>query len=255
MESFFFGNTDRKQYGVFHAASPANYRNRSVLLLYPVGQEYMRIHRCFRRLADSFSEMGLDVLRFDYACTGDSFGDFEQASLGQWIESTVVAYDELHAMSPEANIDVVAIRLGTIMARQLAQVRNIQRLVLWEPSYSDAFYWQQLVDDIQNKGTTRSNFVDKDVLHHNGFAYGPSIRNSLQTGNWDKFPASAIGEALVVSTREEAAFDGFKQLFGDEGKVEVRSIAGPDDWTLVDSVGGLFLPEPSMMSIRQWLSA
>jgi len=255
MESFFFGKIDRKLYGVFHSASPANYRNRSILLLYPVGQEYMRIHRAFRRLADSLSDMGFDVLRFDYACTGDSFGDFEQASLGQWIDSAVDAYDELHMMAPEAKIDIIAIRLGTIIARQLAQDRKIQRLVLWEPSYSDAFYWQQLVDDIQNRGTTRSNFVDENFLHHNGFGYGSSIRNSLQTGNWDNFPARAICEALIVSTREAIAFEGFKQIFGNEGKVEVRRIAGPDDWTLVDSVGGLFLPEPSMMSIRQWLSA
>ena len=107
MESFFFGNTDRMLYGVFHAASQEHYRNRSVLLLYPVGHEYMHIHRAYRRLADSLSDLGFDVLRFDYACTGDSFGEFEEASIDQWIDSAVIAYDELQTAVAVVEIQVM----------------------------------------------------------------------------------------------------------------------------------------------------
>jgi hypothetical protein len=254
MESFFFGNTTSMLYGVFHAASPENYRNRSVLLLYPMGQEYMRIHRAYRRLADSLSDLGFDVLRFDYACTGDSYGDDEQARFDQWADSALMAYDELYAMSPLAKIDVVALRLGTVIARQLAQNRKIQRLVLWEPSYSDKYYWQQLEDAIQEKGATRRNFVDGDVLYNNGFAYSPSIKDYLQTGSWDDFPVSSVDEVLVVSTREAAIFDGFKLICGNMGKVDIRIVPGPDDWMATDPGGGIILPEPSMITIRKWLS-
>jgi hypothetical protein len=255
MESFFFGNTDRMLYGVFHAASQEHYRNRSVLLLYPVGHEYMQIHRAYRRLADSLSDLGFDVLRFDYACTGDSFGEFEEASIDQWIDSAVIAYDELQTMSPGAKIDVVALRLGTVIARQLTQHRRIQRLVLWEPSYSDAYYWQQLVDAIKDKGTTRANFIEGDVLHLNGFAYGPSIRDSLQIGGWDNFPETSVAEVLVVSTRAMTVFEDFKEIFSTQGKLEVSNVTGPDDWMAADPDGGIILPEPSIVAIRQWLSA
>jgi hypothetical protein len=255
MESFFFGNTDRMLYGVFHAASQEHYRNRSVLLLYPVGHEYMHIHRAYRRLADSLSDLGFDVLRFDYACTGDSFGEFEEASIDQWIDSAVIAYDELQTMSPGAKIDVVALRPGTVIARQLTQHRKIQRLVLWEPSYSDAYYWQQSVDVIKDKGTTRANFIEGDVLHLNGFAYGPSIRNSLQIGGWDNFPETSVAEVRVVSTREVTNFDDFKVIFSTQGKLEVSNVTGPDDWMAADPDGGIILPEPSIVKIRQWLSA
>jgi len=255
MESFFFGNTDRMLYGVFHTASSEHYRNRSVLLLYPVGQEYMRVHRAYRRLADTLSDIGFDVLRFDYAGTGDSYGDFEQTSFDQWVDSAVIAYDELHEMSPEAKIDVVALRLGTVVARQLAQDRKIQRLVLWEPSYLDKYYWQQLEDVIRIKGTTRANFSDKDFLHMNGFAYNTSIKNSLQTGSWENFPAGAVDEMLVVSTREAEIFEEFKLSDAKTGKTDVEIVAGPDDWIEVDPFGGIILPEPSMIAIRKWLSA
>lgn len=255
MESFFFGNIDRMLYGVFHAASQEHYRNRSVLLLYPVGHEYMQIHRAYRRLADSLSDLGFDVLRFDYACTGDSFGDFEQASIDQWVESAVIAYDELQTMSPGAKIDVVALRLGTVVARELTQHRTIQRLVLWEPSFSDVYYWQQLVGTIEDKGATRANFIEGDVLHLNGFAYGPTIRSSLQSGDWDNFPENSVAEVLVVSTREVAVYEDFKEIFSTQGKLEVSNVTGPDDWMAADPDGGIILPEPSLTKIRQWLSA
>jgi pimeloyl-ACP methyl ester carboxylesterase len=215
----------------------------------------MRIHRAYRRLAGSLSDIGFDVLRFDYACTGDSYGDFEQASLDQWVDSAVIAYDELHAMSPEAKIDVVALRLGTVVARQLAQERKIKRLVLWEPSYSDKYYWQQLEDAIRVKGTTRANFVDEDFLHLNGFAYNTSIKNFLQTGGWDNFAVSSVDEMLVVSTQEESIFEEFKLSCDKEGKIDVEIVAGPDDWMEVDPFGGIILPEPSMITIRKWFSA
>jgi hypothetical protein len=215
----------------------------------------MQIHRAYRRLADSLSDIGFDVLRFDYSCTGDSFGDFEQASLDQWIDSAVIGYDELQAMSPSAKIDVVALRLGTVMARQLTQVRKIQRLVLWEPSYSDAYYWHQLVEMIEDKRTTRANFFEGDVLHLNGFAYGPSIRSSLQRGSWDNFLETTVAKVLVVSTREATVYENFKEIFNTQDKLEVSNVTGPDDWMAADPDGGIILPEPSIVKIRQWLSA
>lgn len=254
MESFFFGSTDRMLYGVFHPASQEHYRNRSVLLLYPVGHEYMQIHRAYRRLADWLSGLGFDVFRFDYACTGDSFGEFEEASIDQWIESAVLAYDELQTMSPDAKIDVVALRLGTVVARRLAQHRKIQRLVLWEPSYSDAYYWQQLVGTIEDNGTTRANFIEGDVLHLNGFAYCPMIKNSLQAGGWENFPENSVTSVLVISTRDAAEFEGFKQICGSTDAVDINIVTGPDYWMATDPGGGIILPEPSMITIREWLS-
>jgi hypothetical protein len=254
MESFFFGNADRKLYGVFHAADPGAYRNRSILLLYPIGQEYMRIHRAYRRLADSLSELGFDVLRFDYACTGDSYGEFENLSVETLSESALAAYDELRAMSPDARIDVVALRLGTVVARHFLQKRDIRRVVLWEPYYSDGDFVLQWQDAIRDKGKSRANFIDEEYLHFNGFAYSSAVRESLTACDWSDLAENSVADALVISTRDTTEFEVFRSVFGTEVEVDVVSVAGPDDWTTVDSVGGIFLPEPSLVAIRNWLA-
>ena len=255
MESFFFGNSERQLYGVFHAASPEKYRGRAVLLLFPLGQEYMRIHRAFRRLADLLAEQGFDVMRFDYACTGDSSGSFRDITYDALNDSAEIAYDELKAMSPDAQVDVVALRLGTVVARQLAQNRKVRRLVLWEPYYSDGEFLQQWEVTMVENGMTRANFIDDNFLHFNGFAYGSTIRMSMLLGNWSEFSAAAVSDLLVLSTRDSSDFNEFKFAFGGATNLEIRSVDGPDDWAVVDSVGGLFLPEPSIVAIREWLAA
>ena len=253
MESFFFGDSGRQLYGVFHSASSASYRDRAVLLLYPVGQEYMRIHRAWRRLADDLASEGFDVLRFDYACTGDSHGEFQTASIEQWVQSTESAYDELLAMSNAGRVDVIGLRLGTVIARFLTQRRRVRRLVLWEPQFDDISFWDQLRTDIERRRPSRANFLSDTALHHNGYIYSNTLRDSLRDGSWQDFASANVDRALIVSTHSAESHERLIEQFDDPAKIDEQRVDGPDDWTVVDSVGGLFLPEPSTSAILGWL--
>ena len=253
MESFFFGDTDQQLYGVFHAANIEAYQGRSVLLLYPVGQEYMRIHRAYRRLADRLADAGFDVLRFDYACTGDSQGNFEDASVDGWVTSALNAYDELHAMVPDSKIDLVSLRIGTIIARQLSAQRKVNKLVLWEPQISDSEFLAQLRSDIDLKGETRSNFIDaQSVLHSNGFSYSVKLQDELDFSNWNEHDRVRASRILALGTESNVGLKRFGKLLLEN--MSVVAVPGPDDWTVVDSMGGVFLPEPSLRAITEWLN-
>lgn len=254
MEAFFFGESGGQLYGVFHAANAARYRSRSVLLLYPVGQEYMRIHRAYRRLADSLSDLGFDVLRFDYPGTGDSSGTFEQASLMSWTTGAIQAYDELQTMAPSRQVDVVALRVGTIVARTLVRERRVARLVLWEPKYQDAAYLRDLTDAIAANGPTRSNFVGDDgSLHYNGFRFSSELQADLNHRGLADLEPGRVRSILALSTRDLRDEPGLDRLINDNDNWSATRVEGPDDWSVLDSVGGLFLPESSLEAIRRWL--
>ncbi len=256
MEPFFFGESEKRLYGVFHEADPARQRGRAVLMLYPVGQEYMRIHRAYRRLADSLAQSGFDVLRFDYACTGDSWGQFESASIADFVTSAVTAYDELKALSPASGIDVVSLRLGTAVARQLVSKRTLRSLVLWEPKENDVDFLTELHNDILRKGTNRANFLDADgTLHYNGYHYNTDLQAELQHSGWTSFQCSQASAVYLISTAPVSSFSGFRENLNDDEGLLIEQIDGPDDWTFVDSVGGLFLPEPSLAAITRWICA
>ena len=253
MESLYFGSSDKQLYGVFHSANPETYQSRAVLMMYPLAQEYMRIHRAYRRLADALSQDGMDVLRFDYAGTGDSYGEFESASLREWQENAITAYEELSAMCPDTRVDVVALRAGTVIARELINRYKVNRLVMWEPKTADALYLSELEDDIRKKGRSRSNFIDeRGSLHYNGFCYSSRLREELCRGGWGDLRFSNINQILAISTRDN---DDIREIADrSPDNVNTATVDGPSDWTVVDSVGGLFFPEPSIAAIRQWLA-
>ncbi len=255
MEPFFFGERDKPLYGVFHSANPDKYRARSVLLLYPLGQEYLRIHRAYRRLTDSLAQSGFDVLRFDYAGTGDSWGTFDQVSIAGCVASAVTAYDELKALSPESRIDVVSLRFGTLIARELVEQRSVGRLVLWEVIRKDADFFIEFHDHIARKGKTRANFVDPaGTLHYNGYAYSSDLQSELRVSKWNTFQCSKTRGVYVISTVPESAYVEFRDSLEDDHGLTIEQIEGVADWAFVDAVGGLFFPEPSLNAIVKWLT-
>ncbi len=253
MEPFFFNDGSMQLYGVFHAADPMASRGRSVLLLYPLGEEYMRIHRSFRRLAVLLAERGFDVLRFDYFGTGDSSGEFGEVTLSSCVRSAQRAYDELVALAPGNSVDLVGLRMGTAVARSIAATRRVARMVLWEPKTRDIDYLREMADDIRERGQSRAFFESADgVLHYAGYAYGEPLKRELEASGWDattlEGPSLALSSVGVFESSEIGAF------FRDAG-ASVESVDGPDDWITVDMDGGLFFPNASITRISDWLVA
>ena len=89
----------------------------------------------------------MDVLRFDYSCTGDSLGRREDASWDEWLEDADYALDELHALAGLRTASVVGLRMGALVAAVLGDRRpgEVDRQVLWSPPRggSDVVAWSR----------------------------------------------------------------------------------------------------------------
>ena len=104
MHPFYFGDTDRPLFGVYHPPGSQAVHDVGVLLCYPGAEEYMSIHWAFRRLAVMLSKSGFHVLRFDYFGTGDSSGEFTEANILQWQADIRAAVAELRDMASTKRI-------------------------------------------------------------------------------------------------------------------------------------------------------
>ena len=81
MNPFYFGDSSRRLFGIYHPPKGQSPRSHGIVLCCPFGQEYMRSHRAFRQLANLLSRRGFHVFRFDYHGTGDSDGESTEASV------------------------------------------------------------------------------------------------------------------------------------------------------------------------------
>ena len=132
LEPFFFGPGDRSLFGLLRR--PPTPRGAGVVLCAPHGHEFIRCHRALRELGHQLALAGFDVLSFDYHGTGDSGGDYEDATLPGCVQDTGAAIDALVARAAPRFIAVLGLRVGGAVALAAVDGRgDVQALALWDP--------------------------------------------------------------------------------------------------------------------------
>lgn len=146
MNPFYFGDSSSPLYGVYHPAAPgARRRGARVLLCYPLGHEYMRVHRAYVQLARRLAAAGCPVLRFDYGCCGDSAGETGRATLSSWQGDIALAARELEDTAGPGRLLCVGLRLGAaLLSKAVANGLGAAGLVLWDPVVSGPDYLRAL---------------------------------------------------------------------------------------------------------------
>lgn len=139
-----FGSTADRLFGWVHLPA-APHRGTGVVLCPPIGYEHLCSYPTFRRLAEALAADGFHVLRFDYACTGDSAGAWERARIPAWLTSVRDAAAELRRMPGVERIAMVGLRMGATLAAAAAAESAVDGLVLWAPFASGRALRRELI--------------------------------------------------------------------------------------------------------------
>lgn len=146
MTPFYFGDSKKQLYGVYHPSTTYSQNTEAVLICYPLWREYFRTHRAITQLANKLADSGFPVLRFDYSATGDSAGSTDECSLGQWLQDIEAAISELKDLSAAGKVSIVGLRFGATLAALISQRTQINQLVLWDPVVDGKSYIQNMKD-------------------------------------------------------------------------------------------------------------
>jgi hypothetical protein len=133
MTAFFFHTAEQPLFGQYGPPSSRVDRDEGVLFCPPVGREYMICHWCLRQLAQDLVQAGFHVFCFDYSCLGDSWGAFEEATLGRWVEDVRAAHQEFADVSGLQKISAIGLRLGAALAYEAAREVPLYHLLLLDP--------------------------------------------------------------------------------------------------------------------------
>lgn len=254
MEPLYFGSKARPLYGVYHAAARLRPTNTSVLLCYPAGQEYMRIHRAYRWLADKLAKLGFHVLRFDYSGQGNSAGEVTANTIDRWIEDAGEAAKEIKSISGAQRMCLLGLRVGSVVAAHVAAQTKASQVILWEPRIGEPSFASEMKDQIEHSDDSLSDFIDEaGTLNLNGFSFSTKFMRSLEQQDIGSLEQVAASHLLLVSATESTTtteLEARAKAIGTD--VMNLVIPGPDDWNTVDDVGGIFLPMPTLDAICSW---
>lgn len=260
MTPLYFGDPQRRLFGLYSPASAGARRMRAVVLCPPWGQEYLRAHRSMRQLALRLNAAGIHVLRFDYYGTGDSAGDMVEGDLPGWESDIEAAIEELIDTTGAQRVGLVGLRLGATLAARVAARRRkeVESVVLWDPVVEgEEFVAQLLALDAVEMGmqAPRQRPGGHPGWQLLGFPVIPALRDELASAQLLPLVPALPARCLVIASgpspshlplREALAARGeaaaaFEQIDSEPAWLEHRSSgAGAVPVALLERIVGWY---------------
>ena len=256
MTPFFFGDSKKQLYGVYHPPTSYSQNADAVLICYPLWEEYYRTHRAITQLSNKLADSGFPVLRFDYYATGDSAGNTDQCTLEQWLQDIETAIFELKDLSATNKVSIVGLRLGATLASLASQRTSINKLVLWDPVVRGKSYIQNM-KDMQN-ALVRKHLQDirqpiqKLLLNDDeyfGFRLPNTILSSISDVDLLKTKLIANSTTLCV-TEEKSEFRELIDLLSEQKiKSTYKFIENKVTWDNLEALDVAHVPPAIIQSI------
>lgn len=239
---FYFGNSQRKLFGIYHPPCHGAARDLGVLLCYPLSQEYMTTHWAFRQLATLLSRAGFHVLRFDYFGTGDSAGESTEHNVEQCMADILTAAQELKNKPGVNRLSLVGLRFGAALAAQVsANDLKIKDIVLWEPVVSGKSHIKELEslrDDIRSAYMPmhRKQLMGKDYNELLGYPFSQEIRTAIEQIDLINMQCAAE-KVFLVASKERNEYSKLRDTLTSRGvRFEYRIVPDTSNWGTLKSI-------------------
>ena len=226
------------------------------MLCPPIGLEYIQSHRMYYLLAVRLAETGFHVLRFDYLGCGDSAGDFEKGSLGQWVRDIQAAAEALVDRSHQSRISLLGLRLGATLAIMAAMQRDaFDTLVLWEPILDGRRYLEGLT--VAQKLFARRYKGDKEWESNAGgevlgFPLTLQLKQNLEGIHSDKLRLFSRRRTLTVCNNPDGIYsEELDRFLHRHPHAEIKSIDDHKAWH--EEIYKRLIPVKTLTFLVNWI--
>lgn len=263
MHPYFFGDTDNHLYGVYDAPRGNSFKDASVLLCYPVGQEYIRSHWASRQLVNQLSRAGLHCMRFDYFGSGDSAGRSTEASLDQWQADVNTSLTELRDISGVTKASLVGLRFGaTIAATAPLHNQPPKKLVLWDPVVNGAAYLdglrnmhQELLNNLNSMRSKRPVDHRQGIEELLGFSYTNDLIADIKNLNLLEFTEFSADEITLVISEPRPEYEALKEhLISLNLLGSYQEISSDAAWNSLTEIENAFIATEAISAITSELT-
>jgi uncharacterized protein len=241
--------------GLLQTPPPGKPHRAAFLMCRPFGQEAVRTAPIYRAMSDRLAREGCTVLTFDaYGC-GDSPGEPDEQSLGEWADDTLTADAQLRRDAPGVAVHWFAMGLGASIAASagLRAAAAPNCLMLWEPVTDGPAYLQRLLtvhraelaremqtdwSDLISRGGESEPVLPGSVL---GFNVGKQLHEELRVLR--SLPLSALfrrGSKMVVALQEH---ERLALPAADIAGVTLHTVETPTNWMSIEARGTSIVPQ------------
>lgn len=226
----------------------------------PFAEEKKCAHRVMVEAARTFCHADIGSVRFDYRGTGDSPGDFADATPDAWAEDITAAAAYLRECMGVSTVGLLGLRLGGSLALQAAEEADADFLILWEPVLNGKQYLAQnlrrsmikamLTDEEKfDAGQVRAT-RQQGLFDFDGYLISAEMRRQLEAIDLLASARAFNGPSLIVNigTREQPAepYVALAEILGGR----VMAVRQEPFWNRI----GLIEPGPVVEVTQIWLA-
>ncbi len=217
----------------------------------PIGQEYLRAHRCLRELASRLALAGFHTLRFDLFGSGDSAGELAEARLEGWVEDVLAAGAEAREASGGARVAYVGLRFGATLAAMAAGRDKAAAVVLWDAVKAGGPYLSGLEAEHASWLAEHAPGAVAEPGEAFGFSLGEALAREVRSLDLRTLAVPPAPKVLALTTDPAATAEppwpwpppGF----------ESRTYPAAPVWRNAEGMEHALVPVPVIDAVVAWL--
>lgn len=244
MEPFFLAGDAGALFAVYHPPAPGMASRGGVLCVPPFAEELNKSRWMFALQARRLAAAGFAVLIPDLYGTGDSAGDFGEARWAIWRNDVMRCAAWLRQRGHES-LMLWGVRLGALLAAELAAETAATRLLFWQPVTSGPRFLQQFLrlrltaDRLKGGNETLGQLQAALAAGHSleiaGYELHPQLAAALERVELTPPPPGVSVDWLELTRAAHGSLAPPSQRIVDAWReagvaVHARSVAGESFW-------------------------
>lgn len=237
----------------------------AILYLPPFAEEMNRCRSHAVAQARAMAQRGWHVLLLDPSGTGESEGQFADATWVQWRDDAAAAMDWLHRQTGRP-VSLWGLRTGALLAAELVQcgVPDGTRLLFWQPVLDGRQFLQQYLrlriasqmmrdGDRETVDSLRARLNAGEIIEIAGYPLGGTLAEELSARRMTDFPALAkqqLGWMEVVARADQpmaaASRSLIENLRSAGARIATVAVADPMIWQLQEREDAPHLQQASL---------
>lgn len=249
MEFFYIENENKKLFSTYYEPVSEDESEIGIVLLYPIGQEYIRCHRIYQVLAAELSR-NHHVITFDFSGYGDSSGEVNECDSETWLTDIELVIDEFKSVCGIEKLCLLGARFGGSLAAMYASRHPEHAAALWFPVHSGQEYLADLETSYQNwlNGSFAKEGKNDGFFENFGIRFSDSLMHQLKKFEISDYTHDDSVNLLLIGDKPELA----EELKKGSGFIESNNA---EFWIKSsDDKSKSYVPIQDIRSITQWVT-
>lgn len=245
---------------VVHRVPRAENLRHGVVIIPPFAEEMNQSRRMVTLLVEALAEAGYHAMVFDLFGTGDSAGEFAEASWSGWLEQLTCCVESLRRDYGIERYSLVALRAGALLAADYlnnldSSANRPERLLLWQPAIDGDLHLTQFLrlrvaaDMLNGKrdrelvSAMRQQLEAGETVEVAGYGLTPAVSGGLSSASLkkltpDHLPVTCWIDLVAGDGQVSPAVNRtlVEALQNGGAKIDYTTVVGRPFWNSVETV-------------------